>query len=284
MNDKVRIYTGLRDESSSLILVHREDDSDKKYGLPSLKKFPMPDAEHVRSAIKFFNYATSKEQEEELAEAIINRMKEYGLTFDDFTVGEENRFSKYIPKKELSHHGIEGQKWGVRRYQNKDGSLTALGKKKRKQLEQDLRLSYKKARHAKALSVVSDMGQKGIKKRAEIATKFDIPQHLIGLRDIVSNRVDRANNSDFANAVIKFNSTKRYDDFNKKRNDYIDMFGKTKINDLMDDSKFDLSTKQALAKTYLSAFNSIRYKPIETAFGTFTKDQYQLRDFIASKL
>ena len=31
---------------------------------------------------------------------------------------------------ELYHHGVKGQKWGVRRYQNKDGSLTALGKKK----------------------------------------------------------------------------------------------------------------------------------------------------------
>ena len=29
---------------------------------------------------------------------------------------------------ELYHHGILGQKWGVRRYQNKDGSLTAEGK------------------------------------------------------------------------------------------------------------------------------------------------------------
>lgn len=28
----------------------------------------------------------------------------------------------------LAHHGIKGQKWGVRRYQNSDGTLTALGK------------------------------------------------------------------------------------------------------------------------------------------------------------
>ena len=31
-------------------------------------------------------------------------------------------------KDELYHHGIKGQKWGVRRFQNEDGSLTAAGK------------------------------------------------------------------------------------------------------------------------------------------------------------
>ena len=31
----------------------------------------------------------------------------------------------------LVHHGILGMKWGVRRYQNKDGTLTAAGKKRR---------------------------------------------------------------------------------------------------------------------------------------------------------
>lgn len=29
----------------------------------------------------------------------------------------------------LAHHGVKGMKWGVRRYQNKDGSLTDLGKR-----------------------------------------------------------------------------------------------------------------------------------------------------------
>lgn len=31
----------------------------------------------------------------------------------------------------LIHHGIKGQKWGVRRYQNEDGSLTSTGRKRR---------------------------------------------------------------------------------------------------------------------------------------------------------
>ena len=30
----------------------------------------------------------------------------------------------------IYHHGVKGQKWGVRRFQNKDGSLTRLGKKR----------------------------------------------------------------------------------------------------------------------------------------------------------
>jgi len=30
----------------------------------------------------------------------------------------------------LCHHGVKGQKWGIRRYQNKDGSLTEVGKER----------------------------------------------------------------------------------------------------------------------------------------------------------
>ena len=38
---------------------------------------------------------------------------------------------------ELYHHGIKGMKWGVRRYQNADGSLTDAGKKKYGKMSND---------------------------------------------------------------------------------------------------------------------------------------------------
>lgn len=68
------------------------DDSD--YGLPSKKKYPMPDKEHVLSAIKFFNYV-SNEDEAELAKNINSHIKKYDMK-SNVHVGDANRFKKYF--------------------------------------------------------------------------------------------------------------------------------------------------------------------------------------------
>lgn len=42
----------------------------------------------------------------------------------------ECRYSDMEIGEYLAHHGIKGQKWGIRRFQNKDGSFTEEGKKR----------------------------------------------------------------------------------------------------------------------------------------------------------
>ena len=76
----------------------RSELPDSVFGIPSQRKYPMQDREHVLSAIKFFNYV-DEDHEKELAENIIKKMKEYKIPFD--TVGEKNRLRNYIPKKYL---------------------------------------------------------------------------------------------------------------------------------------------------------------------------------------
>lgn len=78
----------------------------------------------------------------------------------------------FVSDSDLTHHGIKGQKWGIRRFQNDDGSLTAAGVKR-----------Y-------ASDIGSSVREKVIAKR-EAGYEKRAKQRITGLP---STRAERSNN------------------------------------------------------------------------------------------
>jgi len=72
----------------------RRNMSDVKFGLPSQKKYPLNDEEHVRKAIQFFKFCPQKDRAE-LANNINKKIKEFDMTVN---VSEDNPFYKYVNK------------------------------------------------------------------------------------------------------------------------------------------------------------------------------------------
>lgn len=82
---------------------------------------------------------------------------------------------------ELAHYGILGMRWGIRRYQNKDGSLTAAGKKKRK--IDSLNEESKDASRPKKLSEMSDSEIGDKIKRMQLEKNYiDLEKQLAALK------------------------------------------------------------------------------------------------------
>lgn len=61
-----------------------------------------------------------------------------------------------MDQNELYHYGIKGMRWGVRRFQNKDGSYTAKGKKRYAGKGEQEHDDYKKAHSSKSVKTMSD--------------------------------------------------------------------------------------------------------------------------------
>lgn len=76
----------------SLSYMDRQRLLPSEFGLPNKREYPINDEEHVRLAVKMFNHC-DPEDEKELAQNIIKRIKRYGIY--DIHPSASNRFSKY---------------------------------------------------------------------------------------------------------------------------------------------------------------------------------------------
>lgn len=96
----------------------------------------------------------------------------------------------FVAVDELYHYGIKGMKWGVRRYQNKDGSLTEAGKKRVREAGVYLFPAYDRKRHK-------------YKDSTEHRNRKDRPEHTDGEWHSEVNRARR----DEANRLLRERTT-----------------------------------------------------------------------------
>lgn len=115
----------------------------------------------------------------------------------------------------LTHYGILGMKWGVRRYQNKDGSLTAAGKKRAKAKESG-RKEDQKSEPAKPKSVkeMSDEELRAKLNRINLEDQYTAamakrnPDKYARAKKLVADVAEKAVR-DFANKAIE-NAIKKH--------------------------------------------------------------------------
>ena len=156
-------------------------------------------------------------------------------------------------KNELYHHGIKGQKWGVRRYQNSDGSLTAEGKKKA-QADAD-KLSYAMGKHLDSTNAF----QRSLKRRYLVDTEG-------------SNRWDKSGKGYFDpdGGVIIYDKNKFAA---KQRNEkvYVDL-KKTlskKYDNIQVEAAYQIDTGRAYSKITLSKNGQKFISEIVKDYGAF---------------
>ena len=105
----------------------------------------------------------------------------------------------------LYHWGVKGMKWGVRRYQNKDGTLTPKGKKR--YTEYDPTATVKKSKRTKTLEKLAASGQKHAKIQDDLYKQTGDEYHK---RSAEQWRRESAQNQKNAEASYKrdvFNKT-----------------------------------------------------------------------------
>ena len=99
-------------------------------------------------------------------------------------------------ERELYHHGIKGQKWGIRRYQNPDGTLTTLGRKRQGDYEKAKEEARSKLLRSSDASEIYEY--KDLLTTAEINERIDRINREATLASLIgpkkNSTMDRLNN------------------------------------------------------------------------------------------
>ena len=127
----------------------------------------------------------------------------------------------YYYNDELYHHGVKGQRWGVRRYQNKDGTLTNAGKKRRITSEsEDKTIKKERIKDSKNRRKLSDTDLKKkierlkLEKEFKNLTKEEITPGKKFVSDIMSSAGKKALTTIAAGTMLyatKLALTKKFD-------------------------------------------------------------------------
>ena len=130
-----------------------------------------------------------------------------------------------MDSRELYHHGILGMKWGIRRYQNKDGTLTELGKKRQAKIEaKEVKAEAKRKEEEAKVKKQIETARARLLKSTDASELYEHRDLLT--TDEINERIDRINKEATLRSLTE----------NKKKTtlDYMDrviQWGK-KVNDL----------------------------------------------------
>ena len=179
-------------------------------------------------------------------------------------------YNPYEPY-ELTHWGIKNMKWGIRRFQNKDGSLTPEGGKRyngsdyqpRKSLSQKIS-DYKKA-SAKKKQLEKARAARAEKKRAEEEAKAKAEQRK---KDVESGKIKAKDltSDELRDRINRLNDEKRYKQLMEEtgHTSVIETYGKQFAKKMWDQAIVPAATeagKELVKKAILNA--SKKEAPVE---------------------